>query len=106
MEFMIAEDVGLCRFDGTNYESYMVGGVWGFNGFAYGAFKGFENGRKITRAEALSCLINECDVAPDKAEYELEKQGLGIEETIQHLVDAVPDFTVADAQEVIGLAND
>ena len=37
MEFMIADDVGLCRSDEFTDSSLMVGGVWGFNGYAYGA---------------------------------------------------------------------
>ena len=37
MEFMIVDDVGLCRSDEFADSSLMVGGVWGFNGYAYGA---------------------------------------------------------------------
>lgn len=100
MEFRIADDVGLCRNHGDYYESYMIGNVWGFDGFACGAFLGFESSKPITREEALECLINECDVAPENAEVELEKPGLSIEETIQNLVDH--GYTVKDARIAIG----
>lgn len=100
MEFRIADDVGLCRKSDSGYESCMIGNVWGFDGFACGAFLGFESSKPITREEALECLINECDVAPENAEAELEKPGLSIEETIQNLVDH--GYTVKDARIAIG----
>ena len=37
MEFMIGEDDGLCRYEkNVAYASFMVGDVWGFNGYAFG----------------------------------------------------------------------
>lgn len=49
MEFMIGEDDGLCRYEKNGaYASFMVGDVWGFNGYAFGVFHGFESGKRIT----------------------------------------------------------
>ena len=104
MEFMIADDIGLCRSDEYAEASFMVDNVWGFNGYAYGAFHGFESGKRITEQEALQYLVENEGLDEDVAKDVLYAQALNKEETIDHLVKAA-GWTRQEAMDAIGVST-
>ena len=86
MDFMISDDYGLCRLDDEgNQSSFTYGNVWGFNGYAFGAFRGFERASRISEEKAKEYLINEHGLLPEIAEQKVKEASLGREETIAHL---------------------
>lgn len=109
MEFMIADDVGLCRSDEFADSSLMVGGVWGFNGYAYGAFHGFESGKRVSEQEALKYILEDEDLtehnlSEEEAKKILYAPAMEKKETIDYLVKAA-GWTRKEAMDAIGVST-
>ena len=109
MEFMIADDVGLCRSDEFTDSSLMVGGVWGFNGYAYGAFHGFESGKRVSEQEALKYILEdegltEHNLSEEEAKKILYAPAMEKKETIDYLVKAA-GWTRKQAMDAIGVST-
>lgn len=106
MEFMIADDLGLCRYEeNVAYASLMAGDVWGFDGYAYGAFNGFESGKRISEAEALKQIMDGCDMDEEAAKRLLYAPALNKKDTIDHLV-KVMGWTRKEAMDAIGVTTE
>ena len=105
MEFMIADDIGLCRHEeNVAYASFMVGDVWGFDGFAFGAFRGFESGKRVTQNEAIKFIMDGTDMSEDEAKKLLYAPALEKKETIYHLVNAM-SWSRKEAMDAIGVST-
>lgn len=86
MLFKMSKDDGLCRYkEGEGYTSYKDG-EWCFNGYAFGAFKGFESADNVSVAEAAKILAETYKLTLQEAESELQKDGLSREESIKYLM--------------------
>ena len=105
MEFMIADDIGLCRHEeNVAYASFMVGDVWGFDGYAFGAFHGFESAKRVTEDDAIKFIMDGTDMSEDEAKKLLYAPALEKKETIDHLVD-VMGWTRKEAMDAIGVST-
>ena len=105
MEFMIGEDDGLCRYEKNGaYASLMVGDVWGFDGYAFGVFHGFESGKRISEQEALEYIMNGTDMSEEKAKKVLYAPSMEKKETIDYLVKET-GWTRKEAMDAIGVST-
>ena len=87
MEFKMSKDDGLCRYkENEGYTSYKDG-EWCFNGYAYGAFMGFESADDVSEAEAAQILADTYKLTLNEAKGELTKEGLSREESIKFLME-------------------
>ena len=107
MKFKIADDYGLCRYiEGDGYSSFMEGDVWGFNGFAFGAFHGFERSSYVTENKAIDFIVKEFKKTHDEAKELLHKPSLGRGKTIAHLERQHPYWSRTDAMKYIGYTDE
>lgn len=106
MEFMIADDIGLCRYvENVAYASFMIGDIWGFDGFAFGAFHGFESGKRVSENEAIKFIMCGTDMSEEKAKKLLYAPAIEKKETIDHLVNAM-GWTRKEAMDAIGVTTE
>ena len=90
MEFMIGDDVGLCRYgSGSGYHEGLKGKdsncKWCVDGYAAGAFVGFESARRITEEEAVKFIMDDLGLSEEEAKAKLKEKGLGKEEAIAYV---------------------
>ena len=105
MEFMIADDIGLCRYvENVAYASFMIGDIWGFDGYAFGVFHGFESGKRITEQEALEYIMNGTDMSEEKAKKVLYAPSMEKKETSDYLVKET-GWTRKEAMDAIGVST-
>lgn len=86
MEFMICDPDGLCR-NGTDsgYDECLKNDKWCADGYAAGAFHGFESARRITEEEAVKVIMDDLGLSEEEAKAKLKEKGLGKEEAIAYV---------------------
>lgn len=90
MEFMIGDDVGLCRYgSGSGYHEGLNGEdsncKWCVDGYAAGAFVGFESARRVSEDEAVKYIVDVFEMSKEEAVEKLNEKGLDKEESIKYL---------------------
>lgn len=103
MEFMIGDDVGLCRYGrGSGYHEGLNGEdsncKWCVDGYAAGAFVGFESARRVSEDEAVKYIVDVFEMSKEEA---VEK-GLDKEESIKYLGKTFGD-NPRRAKQILGL---
>ena len=84
MEFYKDWDGQLYRKDGNDYASFKDE-EWCTDGYAYGAFKGFESGSYVDEKQAVKCLIDDYGIDKSKAKELLVKKQLDRDESIAYM---------------------
>jgi len=90
MEFMIGDDVGLCRYSsGSGYHEGLKGKdsncKWCVDGYADGTFVGFESARCASEDEAVKYIVDVFEMSKEEAVEKLNEKGLDKEESIKYL---------------------
>lgn len=90
MEFMIGDDVGLCLYgSGSGYHEGLKGKdincKWCVDGYAAGAFVGFESARRVSEDEAVKYIVDVFEMSKEEAVEKLNEKGLDKEESIKYL---------------------
>lgn len=90
MKFVIGDDVGLCRqCDNSEYDEGLKGNAvnckWCADGYAYGAFRGFESASVVSEDEAVKFIMNTLKMTREEAVDKLNEKGLYKEESIKYL---------------------
>lgn len=86
MEFMICDSDGLCR-NGTDsgYDECLKNDKWCADGYAAGAFHGFESARCASEDEAVKHIVDVFEMSKEEAVEKLNEKGLDKEESIKYL---------------------
>lgn len=79
--------------------------MWGFNGYAFGVFRGFERASYVTVEKAKEYLINEHGLTPAVAEKKLYEPSVDREATIAHIKQHT-NFSYYRILEMIGFTSD
>lgn len=103
MEFMIGDDVGLCRYgSGSGYHEGLKGKdsncKWCVDGYAAGAFVGFESARSVSEDEAVKYIVDVFEMSKEEA---VEK-GLDKDKSIKYLGKTFGD-NPRRAKQILGL---
>nr|DAW16614.1 MAG TPA: chromosomal replication initiator protein [Caudoviricetes sp.] len=86
MEFMICNPDGLCRSGSeSGYDECLKNDKWCVDGYAAGAFMGFESGTRISEEEAVEFIVKEHGLDKESAKQKLTEQGLSKEESIEYM---------------------
>ena len=73
MEFMICNPDGLCRRgSGSGYAECLKEDKWCVDGYAAGAFMGFESGTRISEEEAVEYIVKEHGLDKESAKQKLK----------------------------------
>ena len=103
---MIGDDVGLCRYgSGSGYHEGLKGKAgnckWCVDGYAAGAFAGFENAKRVSEDDAVSFIMDVFKMDKNEAGAKLIEKGLDEEESIKYLGETFGD-TPRKAKEILG----
>lgn len=103
MEFMICNPDGLCRRgSGSGYAECLKEDKWCVDGYAAGAFMGFESGTRISEEEAVEYIVKEHGLDEESAKQKLTEQGLSKEESIKY-IQKVFGYSPNVAAEALGV---
>lgn len=107
MEFMIGDDVGLCRYgSGSGYHEGLKGKdsncKWCVDGYAAGAFVGFESARSVSEDEAVKYIVDVFKMSKEEAVEKLNEKGLDKDKSIKYLGKTFGD-NPRRAKQILGL---
>ncbi|WP_304159785.1 hypothetical protein [Phascolarctobacterium succinatutens] len=107
MEFMIGDDVGLCRYgSGSGYHEGLKGKdsncKWCVDGYAAVAFVGFESARSVSEDEAVKYIVDVFEMSKEEAVEKLNEKGLDKDKSIKYLGKTFGD-NPRRAKQILGL---
>lgn len=103
MEFMICNPDGLCRRgSGSGYAECLKESKWCVDGYAAGAFMGFESGTRVSEEDAVEYIVKEYGLDNESAKQKLVEEGLSKEESIEYMRKTF-GYSPKGAAEALGL---